>query len=118
TLQLDDDTVALPVALVANVGDALDALVAHQFGHLLDHRSLVHLEGNLGDDDGFAVAADRLDIDLAAHDDGAAPGRVGIVDARAAENDAAGREIRTGNDLHQVGQFDGGVVDDGNGAVA
>ncbi|MCR6650572.1 MAG: hypothetical protein NVV73_03250 [Cellvibrionaceae bacterium] len=42
-LQLDDDAIALPVALVADVGDALDALVAHQFGHLLDHRGLVHL---------------------------------------------------------------------------
>ena len=43
-LQLDDDAIALPVAFVANVGNALDALVAHQFGHLLDHRRLVHLD--------------------------------------------------------------------------
>ena len=50
-LQLDDDAVALAVAFVADVGDALDALVAHQLGHLLDHRRLVHLVGNLGDDD-------------------------------------------------------------------
>jgi hypothetical protein len=50
-LQLDDDAVALAVGFVAQVGNALDALVAHQFGHLLDHRRLVHLIGNLGDDD-------------------------------------------------------------------
>ena len=83
-LQLDHDAVALPVALVADVGDALDALVAHQFGHLLDHRRLVHLIGNLGDDDGLAVAAALLHMHLAAHDDGAAAGRIGGIDAGAA----------------------------------
>ena len=60
-LQLDDDAEALAVAFVADVGDAFDALVAHQLGHLLDHRRLVHLVGNLGDDDRFAVAAHLLD---------------------------------------------------------
>jgi hypothetical protein len=39
-LQLDDDAHAVAVGFVADVGDALDALVAHQFGDLLDHRSL------------------------------------------------------------------------------
>ena len=116
-LQLDDDAIALAVALVANVGDALDALVAHQLGHLLDHRRLVHLVGHLGDDDGFAIVAALLDVDAAAHDDRAAAGRVGAVDARAAEDDAAGREIRPGNDLHQRLQVDRRVVDQGDGAV-
>ena len=41
-------------------------------------------------------------VDLAAHDDRAAAGRIGAVDAGAAEDDAAGREIRAGNDLHQL----------------
>ena len=40
--------------------------------------------------------------DLGAHDDRAAPGRVGRADAGAAEDRAAGREIRTGDDLHQL----------------
>ena len=116
-LQFDDDAVALAVALVADVGNALDALVAHQLGHLLDHRRLVHLVGNLGDDDGFAVVAARLDVDAAAHDDRAAAGRIGAVDAGTAEHDAAGREIRPWNDLHQCRQIDRRIVDQRDGAV-
>ena len=94
-LELDDDAHAVAVAFVADVGDALDPLVAHELGDLLDHRRLVHLVRNLGDDDRFALLADRLDMRrLAAHHDRAAPGLVGGADAGAAEDDAAGREIR------------------------
>ena len=42
-LQLDDDAQAVAVGLVADLGDALDALLAHEFAHLLDHLRLVHL---------------------------------------------------------------------------
>ncbi len=65
-LQFDDDAHALAVAFVADIGNAFDALVAHQFGDVLDHRRLVHLIGDFGDDDGVAVLADRLDRRLAA----------------------------------------------------
>ena len=116
-LQLDDDAVALAVAFVADVGNALDALVAHQLGHLLDHRRLVHLERDFGDDDRLAVAAHLLDRNLAAHDDRAAPGRIGAVDAGAAEDDAAGREVRAGNDLHQFRQVHRRIVDQRDRAV-
>ncbi len=37
-LQLDHDPHARAVALVTDVRDALNTLVAHQFGNLLDHR--------------------------------------------------------------------------------
>ena len=47
------------IGLVADVGDALDLLLAHKLGDLLDHRRLVHLIGNLGDDQGFALLADE-----------------------------------------------------------
>ena len=60
-LQFDHDAIAVAVGFVAQIGDALDLLVAHQFGDALDHRGLVHLVGNFGDDDGFAVLADGLD---------------------------------------------------------
>jgi hypothetical protein len=39
-LHLDDDAHALAVALVAQVGDALDPLLAHQFGDALDQAAL------------------------------------------------------------------------------
>ena len=60
-LQLDDDAETVAVGFVAQVGDALDLLLAHQFGDALDHGGLVHLVGNFGDDDRFAVLADGVD---------------------------------------------------------
>jgi len=74
SLELDHHAVAVAVALVAQVGDAVDLLLVHQFGDALDHARLVHLVGNLGDDDGFAFLADGLERDLAAHHDRAAAG--------------------------------------------
>ena len=53
-LEFDDDAHAVAIALVADVGDVFDDLVVHQFGDALDQAGLVHLVGNLGDDDGFA----------------------------------------------------------------
>ena len=55
-LQLDDDAHAVAVALVADVGDAFDRLLAHQLGDPLDQLRLVHLVGDLGDDDLLPVA--------------------------------------------------------------
>ena len=85
--QLDHDAIAVAVGLVAQIGYALDLLLAHQLGDLLHHRRLVHLIGNLGDDDGFALLAQRLDLGLAAHDDGAAAEVIGGADAGAAEDE-------------------------------
>ena len=53
-LELDDHAHAVLVGLVAQVGDALDFLVADQLGDALDQARLVHLVGQLGDDDGLA----------------------------------------------------------------
>ena len=50
-LQLDDDAHAVAIGLVADVGDALDGLVADQVGDALEQLRLVHLIGDLGDDD-------------------------------------------------------------------
>ena len=58
---LDHHAHAVAVALVAQVGDALDGLLAHQLGDALDHAGLVDLVGHLGDDDRLAVLADLLD---------------------------------------------------------
>ena len=101
-LELDHHAVAVAVGLVAQIGDAVDFLLAHQFGDALDHGRLVHLIGDLGDDDRLALLADGLEADLAAHHHRAAPGVIGAVDAGAAENDAAGREIGARHDLDQV----------------
>ena len=65
-LQLEDDAHAVAVALVADVGDAFELLLVDQRGGLLDQARLVHLVGNLGDDDALAVLADVLDGGLGA----------------------------------------------------
>ena len=41
--QLDDDTHSVAVGLVPDVGDAVQALVLHLFGHVLDELALVDL---------------------------------------------------------------------------
>ncbi len=81
-LQLDDDAHAVAVALVAQIGDALDQLVAHGLGDALDQLRLVDLVGHLGEDDRVAILADLLDVGLGAHDDRAAAGLVGGVACR------------------------------------
>ena len=116
-LQLDHHAVALAVALVADVGDALDPLVADELGHLLDHRGLVDLIRDLGDHQRLAVAADRLRRHPAAHHDRAAPRRIGAMDAGPAEHDAAGREIGTRYDLHELCQLDRRILDQRDAAV-
>src|SRR5690606_38279390 len=54
---------------------------------------------------------------LAAHADRAATGLVRGVDAGTAKDDAAGREVRTRDVLHQLRQLDLWIVDERNAAV-
>ena len=63
-LDLDDDADAVAVGLVPELGDALELLLAHELGDLLDSVRLVHLVGDLGDDDRLALAAHLLDVPL------------------------------------------------------
>jgi hypothetical protein len=50
-LELDDDPHAVAVALVAHVADVVDDLFVYQLRDALDQLGLVHLVGDLGDDD-------------------------------------------------------------------
>ena len=94
-LEFDHDTHALAVGFVADVGDALERLLAHQVGDALDQLRLVDLIGDLGDDDRLPVAAatERLDLAARPHDDGAATGGIGRGDAGPADQHTAGREV-------------------------
>ena len=100
-LQLDDDAQPVAVALVAEVGDALHLLGAHQLGDALEQRRLVDLVGHLADGDALPAAAHLLDLAAGAERDGAAAGLEGGADARAPEDQPAGREVRAGHDPHQ-----------------
>ena len=101
-LQLDHHAIAFTIGFVANLGDALDLLLAHQFADALDHRGLVDLIGDVRDDQRLATAAHRLGADATAHGERTATGRIGRADAGAPENEAAGGEIGARNQLDQV----------------
>ena len=58
----------------------VDDLVVHQLGDALDQARLVHLVGNLGDDDGLAVFVEGLNGRLGAHHEAAAAVLVGVDD--------------------------------------
>ena len=85
-----------------NSRDAFDALVAHQLGDAFDHARLVHLIGNLGDDDRFAVLADLFDLELAPAS-GSSRGPRASAAARgvAPDDECAGGEIGSRHDLGQ-----------------
>ena len=102
-LQLDDQAHAVTVALVAQVGNAFDCLGADQLGDLLLQRDLIHLVGHFGDDDRFATGLlHRLDLAFRTQRDGAPARLESAANARAAQDDAAGWEVRSGHDLHQI----------------
>ena len=116
-LQLHDDA-HVGLRLVADVADALDHLVLHELGRVLDHLRLVHLVGERGDDDALAVALPRLDLGGAAHAELAAPARVHGGDAVAAADLRARGEVRSFHELHQVVDRAVAVVDVVGDAVA
>ena len=60
--ELDDDAHTVAVGLVPDVGDALQALVLHLVGHVLDEHPLVHLVWDLSDDDAHPVLAELLEF--------------------------------------------------------
>ena len=119
-LQFDDEPHSIAVAFIAHFTDPLDAFLADQLTDLRGQARLVHLIRNLGNHDLLTIRAfDLFDFRHGAHDDGAAPGGVGLMDPGASINASAGWEIRPLHVLHQVfdrriritDQRDGGVDD-------
>ena len=114
-LQLDLDAHAGLVGVVLEVGDLGDHLLAHEVGDLRDHAAvaaLLHAVRELGDDDRVLPSAQLLDVRAGAHDDPAAAGSVRVADARPADDDGAGREVRALDELHEVLDARGRLVDE------
>ena len=109
-LQFEHDAHAVAIALVADFGNAFDLLFVDQAGGVLDQAGFVDLVGEFGDDDGFAVLAHLFGRGFGADLEGAAAVREVIVDAFAAEDEAAGGEIGTLHHLHHLGELDGRVL--------
>gem|GEM_PF-1556613 len=112
-LEVEHDAHAFAVRLVADVGDALDALVLDRFGDLLDEARLADLVGDFGEHDRPAVAAPFLHLGLRAHDHRAAPGLIGLTQAALPHDLRAGREVRAGHVGHQLFDRDRRIVDVG-----
>ena len=75
------------------------------------------LVGQLGDDDLGAALGVLHDLGLGPHLDGAPAGAVGVHDARPAEDQGPGREVRALDEVHQVVGGGVGVVDQVEGGV-
>jgi len=116
-LELQHDAQAFAVALVADVGDALDFFLVDELGDLFDQAGLVHLVGQLGDDDGLAVLLDLFGEGAGADLERAAAFGVVVDDALASEDDAAGGEVRAGGQLEDFRHRGGGVLHEGDGGV-
>ena len=102
--QLDHHAQTVLVGLVAQLGDAFQALLPYQFGDLLDQPRLVDLVGQFGDDDGFpAPGVQRLGVRACADIDLAAAGLVGIEHSLNAIDQAGGGKIGSRNQLDQLG---------------
>ena len=114
-LQLDHQPHPGAVGLVAQVGDPLHLLVAHEVGDLRDQAvfaALLDHERQLGDDDRVLAALERLDVGAGAHLDRATAGGVGVADPLHAHDPAAG-EVGALDVLHQPRQVDARIVDVG-----
>ena len=111
-LELDHRAHARFVGLVADFGDALEALLAHQFTDAHQQVGLVHLVGQLVDDDRLTLAAvDVLEMRSSADDYPATPGAVRVADARHTVEDASGREVWRRQVLHQPVDVDVRVLE-------
>ena len=101
-LELDHDAHAIAIGLVAQIADAGELGVANHVGDALEQHRLVDLERNLRGDQAEAAGAAFLDLHLRPHADQPAAGQVAVANALRAVNDAAGREVRPGDDLQQL----------------
>ena len=112
-LELDDQAHALaPARMVLHVRDVLQPSGAHEVGDLLGEPGLVHLVGQLGHHDPLAAVGGLLDRRDGPDLDRAPPGLVRFLDAVAAHDDRAGREVRTLDELHQVLRLGLGMLDE------
>ena len=118
-LQFNDRAHAGFVGLVAQVRNAFKFLVAHQLGNLDQQGGLVHLVGQLVDDDRLAAAFfERLEMGARTHDHAATAGAITIANAIGTVNDAGGGKIRGLDDIDQLFDIDMRVIQNGQTGIA
>ena len=114
--QFDHQTAVL-VGFIPHRRDFGDDFFLNEPGDLLFEPGPIHVVRNLGNDQLLAVAFDFLDPDAAPQLDAASAGLEVVVDALDATNEAAGREIRTFDELRQLRDGDRRIVDLGANAI-
>ena len=100
--QLDHGAHAGAVALVADVVDAAQRglFLLAELEDLLQHRRLVHLIGDLGDDDQLSPGGPVLDVRARAKRELSAPRLVGGAQLRRVDEHAPGGKVRPRHQLH------------------
>ncbi len=113
----DHNADTLTGCLVIDVGDTLNLLVLNHLADLLDHLLLVDHVRDLGHNDGLTAVVGHLDLGLGTDNHLAATGLVRLLDSAHAHDDAAGREVRSLDVLHQAVGVDVRIVDVGADSV-
>src|SRR5699024_9071679 len=104
-LQLDDQAQTLiAVGEVLQVRDSLESLGLHQLLDAADDLLRSHVVGEFGDDQAVASGRDLFDGDRGAGLETAASTFVGVPDAVETDDGAAGGQVRSGDDLHELVQ--------------
>ncbi|MND50755.1 hypothetical protein D3C80_417320 [compost metagenome] len=90
-----------------------------QLGDLFDQPRFLHLERDFGDDDLIAATSEVFRFPFCAHAETTAPGLIGIENILAAFDDhATGRQVRAGNEFHQLFNRRIGMLDEMERRVA
>ena len=95
TLEVQNNTHALTVGLIAHVGNAFDFLLVNCLSNLLLKKALVNLIRNLSDNKTLTTTLDLLNVDFCADGNRTATSLIGILDALSTHDDAACWEVRT-----------------------
>ena len=117
TLQIDDDAHALAAGFIANVGNTLDTLVLRGFGDFFDQSGFADLKRNAGQDDRATIAFSFLNLVAGALHDGALAFAIGRTCAAGAKDQWPSGEIRGRDDLDQLINGDGRVIDIGQAGL-
>src|SRR4029077_4280439 len=109
-LQLKHDAHAVAVALIADFRNSFELLLVYQSGGIFDEPCFVDLVGQLRDNDGLPLLAHLFGGGFRAHFDGTSASLEVVVDALAAEDNAASGEIGALHHLDQLRKLDSWIL--------
>ena len=115
-LDIDDDAHTMAVALVVDVGDALNLLFLDQTCDILDQVFLVDVIRDLVDHDAIVVVL-SLDFGLGTYHDAAATSLKSIFHTLVTIDDTSGGEIGSLDVVHQVAHFHLGILEQSQASV-